>query len=672
MITFHKIHSFNLMFSFKIPTILLFSCLFSFNIFAQKPAPIEFGKIPMEDLQMTVYPKDSSAEAVVLCDYGQYSYSFPNNSPTTIYYRRHTRIKILKKTGFGRASIKIAILMGELNRSERIRNLKAVTYNLEDGLIKSYPLEETSIFNEKSSKNLYYQTFTLPQVREGSVIEYSYDIDSEVWYNLRTWDFQKNIPVVWSELRVEIPAYYIFSLTYQSALSLNVNENEQGEDNFLRGSIRDKYIKYRFGLKDIPALRTEPFVTTIENFRSKLDFELAATYFPNDIKRDYSQTWEALNETLVTSENFGKQLKKFDAAETIAASLKIQHKDTLALATAAYKHIQTTMQWNEEERAFTSDVNLNKIYEKRIGNSAEINMMLVRLLRECGIEANPMILSTRSNGKASDLVLLDRFNYTIAHIVLKGKDVLLDATNGLLTFGMLPVHCLNERGRLISKKNSRWIVIKPEPIRRKIIINEMTIGTDQTIKGTSRISYTGHNGVDFRTAVLKKGKEDFISEYKKNRPNQIIESMQIVNLDSLEESAELNVKTTYSEAYTIAGDRLYFSPMLGNGESSNPFKVKERKYPVDFGVPEEETYIASFSIPDTYIIEELPKQENVMLPNNGGRFLYSCLLDGNTLKITSRVNLKKAIYSEEEYAFLREFYDRIVSKHAEHVIFKKK
>lgn len=200
----------------------------------------------------------------------------------------------------------------------------------------------------------------------------------------------------------------------------------------------------------------------------------------------------------------------------------------------------------------------------------------------------------------------------------------------------------------------------------------MTIGTDQTIKGSSRISYTGHNGVDFRTSVLEKGEDEFISDYKKNRPNQTVESIQIINLDSLEELAELNVKTVYNEAYTVAGDHLYFSPMLGNGEISNPFKATERIYPVDFGVPEEETYIANFSIPDTYTVEELPKQENVMLPNNGGRFQYSCLLDGNTLKITSKINLKKAIYSQEEYGLLREFYSRIVSKHAEQVVFKKK
>jgi hypothetical protein len=658
------------MFSIKTPTFLLLFYVFSFNTFAQKPAPIEFGNIPMEDLQMKVYAKDSSAEAVVLCDYGEYSYSF-GDYPSVIY-RHHIRIKILKKTGFDKANIKILYREGNDNRHERIRNLKANTYNLENGNMATYTLDEKSIFDDKANKIVHFQTFTLPQIREGSVIEYSYELESGIWYDLRNWEFQKNIPVIWSELRAKIPGYFDFNMTFQSQIPLSANENSQGKQFFMRGSIEDPFLEYRFVMKDIPAIKVEPFVTTIENFRSKLAFELAATYFPDQIKRDYSQTWEALNETLLIDERFGKQIKKFDAAEGIAKLLKTQHKDTLSLAKAAFKHIQNTMQWNDEERAFTGDVNLDKVYEKRIGSSAEINLMLVRLLRECGINANPFILSTRANGRVSDLVLLDRFNYTIAHIVLGGKDVFLDACSSLMPFGMLPTRCLNERGRLVVRKNSRWIAINPEPVRKKITMTNMEITPDQSIKGISRISYFGHNAADFRATVIKKGKDTYLSDYKKNRPNQTVESLQIINLDSLEELAELEVKTKYNEAYTIAGERLYISPMLGYGEDANPFKVTERKYPVDFGVPQEETFIASYSIPDSYAVEEMPKQEVINLPNNGGKFLFSCSADNGILKVSSRIMLKKAIYSEAEYPSLREFYNRIVSKHAEQVVLKKK
>ena len=658
------------MFSNKTPTFLLLLCLFSFNIFAQKPAPVEFGKISLEDLKMKSYTKDTSAEAVVLCDYGENSYSFVGNNPELIH-RRHVRIKILKKSGFGRATVKIGFYSANDNGNEKVTHIKAVTYNLEDGNQAKYPLDEASIFEDKANKNYYYKTFTLPQVREGSVIEYTYEIESGRWYSLRTWDFQKSIPVIWSELRAVIPQYFDFNITLQSTIPLFVNENEQGEENFMRGSIRDKYLRYRFIMKDIPSLKEEPYLTTIENFRSKLSFELAATYFPEQAKRDYSQSWESLNQTLLIDDNFGKQIKKFDQSEDIAKLLKTQHKDTLSLATAAFKHIQSTMKWNGVEWTFTS-ANLNKVYEKRTGNSAEINLMLIRLLRDCGIDANPVILSTRDNGKVSDLVLLERFNYTIAHIILANKDVLLDATNSYTTFGMLPIRCMNERGRLIVRKNSRWIPIKPSPMRRMITMKNMVINPDQSIKGTSKTSFAGHSAVDFRTSVIVKGKDSYLSDYKKNRPNQTIESIQIINLDTLEDLAELETKTTLNEAYTIAGNRIYFSPMLDEGEEKNPFKALERKYPVDFGVPQEETYIATFSIPEGYIVEDMPRPENVSLPNDSGKFTFLCMDENGSLKITSKITLKRAIYSEEEYHLLREFYNRIVGKHAEQVVFKKK
>jgi hypothetical protein len=494
------------MFSIKTPTFLLLFFVFSFNTFAQKPAPIEFGKIPMEDLQMKVYAKDSSAEAVVLCDYGEYSYSF-GDYPSVIY-RHHIRIKILKKTGFDKANIRILYREGNDNRHERIRNLKATTYNLENGNMATYTLDEKSIFDDKANKTVHFQTFTLPQIREGSVIEYSYELESGIWYDLRNWEFQKDIPVVWSELRAKIPGYFDFNMTFQSQIPLSINENSQGKQFFMRGSIEDPFLEYRFVMKDIPAIKVEPFVTTIENFRSKLAFELAATYFPDQIKRDYSQTWEALNQTLLENESFGKQIKKFDAAEGIAKLLKAQsyHYDTLSIAKAAFKHIQNTMQWNDEERAFTGDVNLDKVYEKRLGNSAEINLMLVRLLRECGVEANPFILSTRANGRVSDLVLLDRFNYTIAHIVLGGKDVFLDASSSLMPFGMLPTRCLNERGRLVIRKNSRWITINPEPVRKKITMINMEITPDQSSKAQVKFHTLGIMPLILEQPLLRKGK----------------------------------------------------------------------------------------------------------------------------------------------------------------------
>jgi len=109
--------------------------LVSFSAVAQK-SPVKFGNIPMEDMKMTVYPKDSSAEAVVLFDYGV-AYITDDARTVNLYFERHVRIKVLKKEGLHQADISIPLFHSG-SAEESISNLKAVTYNLEgDKIVES-------------------------------------------------------------------------------------------------------------------------------------------------------------------------------------------------------------------------------------------------------------------------------------------------------------------------------------------------------------------------------------------------------------------------------------------------------------------------------------------------------------------------------------------------------
>jgi Domain of Unknown Function with PDB structure (DUF3857) len=654
--------------------ILIITCaLLVLSANAQTPAPIIFGKVDLKDLQMKSYEKDSTASAVMLCDYGEYSFNFSDNIPRAIY-RHHIRIKILNKAGFKYASRVIPYYFpNDNNRVESITKLEATTWNLENGIVVMYKLNPEEFFESKEANDIRYKKFTFPKVQEGSVLEYTYEMVSGMWYDLRKWEFQRSIPTVWSELRAEIPGYFIFNITLHSLIPLKVQESKEGKENFMRGDIRDPYLGYRFVMENIPALKEEPFVTTIEDYRSSLDFELSSTNFPNQSKVDYSKSWESLNETLLTNEYFGKQIKRFDEAEKIAVNLKNQYKsDTLALLNAAYKHVQDRMQWNDEVGVFTSKSNLDKIYEKRIGNAAEINLILIRLLRECGFDANPFILSTRDNGQLSDLVLLNKFNYTIAHILLNGKDVLLDATSKLTPIELLPLNCLNDRGRLIVRKNSRWIKIPANISSRKVTLANMSILPNQQLKGTINISFTAHNALTFRKNVLERGEAAYISDYKKEHGEHIIEKINLINVDSLENIPQLDIHTTLNEAYSELGERIYFTPTLGLAISEQPFKSPNRAYPIDFTVLQEETFSANFTIPDGYMIEEMPKNESITLPKQGGRFDFRVEVLDNIIRIQSKISLKKVVYMSDEYLALREFYNRIILKNAEQVVLKKK
>jgi hypothetical protein len=114
--------------------------------------------------------------------------------------------------------------------------------------------------------------------------------------------------------------------------------------------------------------------------------------------------------------------------------------------------------------------------------------------------------------------------------------------------------------------------------------------------------------------------------------------------------------------------------MMGEGEDKNPFVSAERKFPVDFGALTEENFIATYTIPAGYVVEEMPKGTRVSLPEDGGRFSYliNTIPEEGKVTISSKITFKKTSYFAEEYELLRKFYDQIVQKHAEQIVLKKK
>ena len=79
--------------------LLLYCSIITFLITTNnysQDVPIKWGKIPLSDLQMTSFPKDSNASAVVLCDFGESKL----DDELDIVYTRYLRVKILNENGY--------------------------------------------------------------------------------------------------------------------------------------------------------------------------------------------------------------------------------------------------------------------------------------------------------------------------------------------------------------------------------------------------------------------------------------------------------------------------------------------------------------------------------------------------------------------------------------------
>ncbi|WP_299703018.1 DUF3857 domain-containing protein [uncultured Pontibacter sp.] len=648
--------------------------------------PVKFGKIDDSELTMRNYEQDTSAAAVVLSDVG-YSY-FTYNKGFRVIFERHTRIKVLKKSGYNAANVEIPFYQKGTNK-EQVYSIKGFTYNLEGGKVTKDKLDSKAVFSEQTSENWHMKKFMMPNVKEGSIIEYSYTISSDFLYNLREWEFQSTIPVAHSEYKVRIPEYYDYKLLQQGYLNFNEANRERGKENFTvtwsseivpgigggrtsGGSsvVEAENTTYHWVVKNAPALRPESYITTLRDYQSKIEFELQSVKYPGQTVQMMTGNWDQVTKEMLDSDRFGAQLNRKGFFKNDIAAITAKYTKPEEQMATIYDMVKSTMKWNGKYGIYISGP-LRKAYENRTGSAAEINLMLVAMLQEAGIDAAPVLVSTREHGRPpQEAPMLNKFNYVIAHVAIDGKDLLLDATDPLLQTGMLPVRSLNGQGRLIKQTDQRWVALQPIMSNMKLYNGIMTIDQSGGINGNITESRAGYNAFTLRKTLLDEGEESYAEKFSKEVGNYSVGKPVFNNVNILDKSLDINYSLTAS-GNSQPANVIYVNPMLGQGEKENPFKLETRLYPVDIAAPIDQTYICRFELPEGYVLEEAPQNAMISLPENGGRFMYVVQQEGSTVQVMSKIIMAKPVYYAQEYPYLKEFYTQIVAKHAEQIVLKK-
>ncbi|UFH53681.1 DUF3858 domain-containing protein [Spirosoma sp. KNUC1025] len=333
-----------------------------------------------------------------------------------------------------------------------------------------------------------------------------------------------------------------------------------------------------------------------------------------------------------------------------------------------FDYVRRTMNWNGESSIWASD--LKSLLTNKKGDSGDINLLLIALLHALDVEAYPVILSTRSHGQITEeLALIRKFNYVVAQVTIGGKTLLLDATDPYLTLGMLPVHCLNGIGRLIDPPNSRFVSLLPKDRLAEVKTAQLTLDESGKLSGSLVNSYAGYAAWINNKLFGVAGKTGYLDAIHKAHKEWQIQDVTFPETDQSDAFA-VDYKLTILDACTQAGERLYFKPMFTEAHSENPFKESYRRYPIDFAFPMDETFTATYTLPNGFQVEELPKPVSMTLPKDSGRFLYKVSVSGNQLQVNSRIILRKPVYSPDEYLALRELFTQIVAKHSEQVVLK--
>jgi hypothetical protein len=620
--------------------VLTFLCVIQFTVFGQK-SPIKYGKIDKVDLDMKVYAADTSAAAVILCDYGYFN-------STQFQFVRTLRIKIYKKEGTSWGNQVFSI--------NSKANIRGITYNLENGEIVESKLKSESIFEERVANNYYRTRVAMPNVKEGSVIDLEF-----IYSGLpNEWRFQQIIPVRWSELIIEPSQYFSFRKNFFGFERLSV-----GTD-------------MRWVAQEMPAFKEEPYLNSTSNYITRFEIELLSVSLPSGnsmstgVFREFSTTWEAINSLLSESPRFGNVIKGCAFLNTIAKDIEKNNTDSIERLKAAHESIKKAIKWNENESLFSTSESLNSLFTKKIGNSGDINLMLISLLKKLDFKVYPVALSTRNNGILSPFSpSLAKLNYVVAYVFLGGKTYLLDATEEFLPIGMLPERCINIKGRLIDDKNSQWVDLMTDKKYKKYIHYNMMLESDNLLSGEISMLNTDYAALDFRKKYEKfNSKEEYLKNLESNNSGLSIINCKLTNLDSIYHPVKEEYEVKIKNKVTSVGNLVYINPLLFEQVVSNPFKSEERKYPVDFIYPSEKTYLFTLNLPKGAQVVELPKTLALKLQDGSASIQYQATAMDGIVQISYKILLNKAVYSELEYSDLRALFSELVKKHAEQIVIK--
>jgi hypothetical protein len=667
-------------------TILFFLILFCSNVNAQE---FKLGKVSIAELEQKAHPKDSSATAAILFKKGQTRFMYSQNEGFVVETEVTMRVKIYKKDGYDWANESVRFASGSNNIKEKVTFTDAVTYNLVAGKIEKTKLKSEGEFIEKVNKYSSRKKITLPNIKEGSVIEFKYTIRTDNVVMLRDFDFQMEIPVDYAEYITYIPEYFVYNTktkgfiapktvveTFSNSLLINSKERTSQSfggpvrTNFSQDKIDYKETKTTYIVENMPAMKEEVFVNNVDNYTTGLVQELSMTQYPNQTIKTFATDWNSVAKTIYEYDDFGPELNKTGYFEedlkVIIAGLKNQDE----IIWAVLNYVKTTVKWNEYY-GYSCDEGVKAAYKNKVGNVAEINLMLTAMLRNAGLKANPVLVSTRANG-ISIFPNRTAYNYVIAAVETPDGAILLDATSKFSTPDVLPFRDLNWLGRLIRKDGtSEDVDLMPETASIDNVTLAYAVDATGKITGKLRKQRTDHNAMSFRSEIENIKEEVYLE--KLENENQKIE------IADYSRTNEKDIKSPIIETCSFAGtdlcevigEKIYINPLLFFTKQQSPFKQETREYPIDYGFPFLEKFNINIDIPEGYTIETLPKSAQLNMEENIGGFKFISSVTGNKIQLVVSHQINTPIISSEHYSMLKEYYQGMIAKETEKIVLKK-
>ncbi len=636
----------------KTAAFIIFFLSFIYTIKAQENLP-SYGKIDKADLQMQDCSFDPGAEALILLDIGEIEFNYINNIGWVSESRYRIRIKVLKEKAVSRSEIKLRYYAKDSR--EGISNISGISCNLDaNGNIIESKLENNNIYDRIIDKDYAEVSFALPNVRTGTIFEYKYKKTRKSFY-IPSWNFQQSIPTRYSAYNVIIPEYFQFTL-----LVTKRQELEKKASTGIREGVW-------YLMRNIKGLKDEPFSSGKVDYVQRIDFQLSNINAPGYYE-EIRTTWPKIITELLEDEDFGMALKKNlrginDIVQTAMAKLEITEK-----IRTLYNYVQRNMQWNEDYSLY-SFTGIKEAWDKKSGNITDINFILINLLKEAGIAAKPLLVSTKDHGMVSPVYpFLKRFNAVLAYVKDGDREYVMNAADKYNPYNLMPYDVINTNALVIDKSVETLIPLTCSDKYASNVFFTCSVESNGKVSGQATLKNSGY------------ARNIRMSTFKKDKLKEMIEDNEgiAIRVDSLSVNNEEDELLPFEQVTQFSGNMeegggYFFLPYnLFTGLGKNPFIEENRVMAVDFNFPKSYSVTGTYYLPDDFVVNELPKNTRLMMPDTSILLIRKIQQDGNIISFKVTLDLLYADYIVEGYPFIKDFFTKMYGILNERIVLKKK
>ncbi len=652
--------------------------------FAQNQQPTTFGKVSTADFTLPANKIiDSNTNAVIISDVGSTEFVGNKYNWVSYVFKKTTRIKILTNKGFDLATIHF-YLRGIDEWQDRLSNLQATTYNLEDGKVVGTQLSTEDLFEEKINKNFVEKKFTFPKVKNGSIIEYTYTINSRHFNYIPEWNFQDvKYPCLYSEFQIGIPDMLRYTIIRHGIDSFSSTKNDESHENLIMTrydandvshyEVATNVYKQKWIIKDVMPLKNENYVNYPRDYLDNISFNLSQTYNGAEIS-SHGTNWQTTEADLLKEKEFGNAIDVVytENLKNIVQKICGDQINAGEDAKKIFYYIRDNFTCVPDNSIYTFK-ELYDVNQAKSGTVADLNLLLIAMLRQRGLKAYPVILGTKEYGTNSyRFPVLEKMNYVVCMLKMFGDTIYLDASKPLNGYGKLPIDCYNGHARIINENSSGSVFFFSDAIKESKVTS-LIVTNNENGKGLSGgfQSNLGYfESYKVRSEIKKIGQKAYLNNVQTSYGSDYtLSNFHIDTLTKLDEPIIFN----YDLVFNTMGneDIFYFNPILNSSYKENPFRSEERRYPVELPYPIDDIYVLNMEIPKGYKIDELPVSTKVAFNGTDGFYEYIISKDESSIQLRSHIKIKQATFAPDDYKTLRDFFAYIIKKQSEQIVFKK-